>query len=202
MEQKGSAAAEVQHFNINLLGCLKQLNHTVDGLNGQLGRDLRTTLIREDGATVRLGGGLNIGCLTLVGYNVAAIRFSCNLDRRGGLAFIWYDCTAIRFSCNLNRRRSLAFVWYDRTAIRFSCNLDRRRSLAFVGGDNSTVRLGCDLDRRSLALEAPLDSGYHGHGERDGGNLANEENREEQSEDGRRREKHCCWELLEGRKDG
>lgn len=36
----------------------------------------------------------------------------------------------------------------------------------------------------------------HGHWERESDNLANEEEREEESEDGRKRDEHCC--LKEG----
>jgi len=39
---------------------------------------------------------------------------------------------------------------------------------------------------------------HHGHGEGDGGNLANEEKSGEEREDGRGREEHGCWEDGQG----
>lgn len=105
--------------------------------------------------------------------------------------------------------RGLTLVSDDGTAIRFRRGLNIG-SLAFVGYNGAAIRFGGGLDVRSLTLKAPLDglkislSGepdksdmactyHHSHGLRGSSGLANEEKSEEESEDGRRREKHGCW---------
>ena len=186
--QSVGAANKAQTVHTDLLNRLVQLNHTVDGPNGQLRRDLHImmALVGNDGAAIRLGGLLNVGSLTFVGN----------------------DGTAIRLGSLLNFR-SLTLVGDDSTTIGLG-GLLNFGSLTLVGNDGATVRLGGLLNVGSLSLNYPLDSSledcwvgqldqsnrvctYHnGHGERDGGNLANEEKTEEESGDGRRREEHGC----------
>lgn len=128
----------VRTVSSHLLNRLIQLNHAVGGPDSELRRNLRTPLIGEDRTTVRLGGGLNIGDLTLVGQNRSAIRLRGGLDV-GDLALVGYNGVAVRLGGELNIG-----------------------SLALVSGDGCAIRLGGQLDGRSLTLEAPLDSSLGG----------------------------------------
>jgi len=170
IEWEESAAAEVQRFN--LLNCLVQFNHTVDGPDRQLQRDLRIALVWFDDRAVRLRGHLNVNGwgLAFVRDHISTVRLGSVLDGDGG---------------------SLTLVRDHVGSIRFGGFL--LGNLTFVRDHIGAVGFGGFLNwDRILTLSVPLDGSHHGPGDRRSGNLANEEKREEESDDGRRREEHAC----------
>ena len=70
-----------------------QLDHTVDGPNGHLDRDLHRTLVSDDTIALRFGGVLNIGSLAFVrDDDTITIRLGRVLNV-GSLAFVGNDDT-------------------------------------------------------------------------------------------------------------
>jgi hypothetical protein len=178
----------VQRFN--LLDCLVQFNHTVDGPDRQFQRDLRITLVWFDDRAVRLGGLLNWWCPAFVRDHISTVGLGSNLDRDGGgLTLVRNYISSVGFGGFLDG--NLTLVRDHIGSIRFGGNLDR--NLTFVRDHIGAVGFGGYLNWDSiLTLSVPLDGGHHRPGERRSGNLANEEKREEESDDGRRREEHGC----------
>jgi len=119
----------------------------------------------------------------------AAVRFGGLVDRNLTLV-VWDYITTVRFGGLVHGNLALG-VWDYVTTVRFGGLV--YRNLAFVCDDGTTIGLGRNLDRELiLALNALLDGSHHGQGEGVSGNLAHDEKGEEESEEGRRREEHCC----------